>query len=254
MFHKAEGIVIRTVDYGESNKIVTVFTREYGKIALMARGAKRPKSRLTAVTQLFTYGMMMFQKNAGLGTLTQGEIIQSFREVRNDLFRASYVSYVTDLTNKLTEDEKRNPYLFELLYQTIHYMNEGMDPDVLTRIFEVKMFTVAGIKPELDQCVSCGSTDVPVGFSIKEAGFLCKRCIEKDPHAYKITAQVAKLLRLFYHFDLQRLGTISLKPETKATLKTIIHQYYDEYSGLHLKSRRFLDQLESMGFHDQSTD
>ncbi len=246
MMQKVEGIVIRTMDYGESNKIVTLFTRELGKIGVMSRGAKKPKSRLAAVSQLFIYGTFLFQKSQGLGTLNQAEIIDSFRDVRKDLFRASYATYMVEMTDKLTEERQPNPSLFELLYQMLHYLNEGVDADVLLRIFEIKMLAVAGIRPQLDECASCGSTDVPVAFSIRDAGFLCKRCVHKDERAYHLSAHSARLLRLFYYLDLERLGQISLKQETKQELKEIISAYYDEYSGLRLKSKRFLEQLERM--------
>ncbi|MGE0992705.1 DNA repair protein RecO, partial [Bacillus sp. GMa5/2] len=77
MFQKVEGIVIRTTDYGETNKIVTIFSRELGKISAMARGAKKPKSRLASVSQLMTHGHFLIQMGSGLGTLQQGEIIST---------------------------------------------------------------------------------------------------------------------------------------------------------------------------------
>ncbi|GAE24714.1 DNA recombination and repair protein RecO [Halalkalibacter wakoensis JCM 9140] len=247
MIQKVEGIVIRTTDYGESNKIVTLFTRELGKVGVMARGAKKPKNRLAAASQLFIYGTFVFQQSKGLGTLNQADIMDSFREVRGDLFRASYATYIVELTDKLTEERNRNPYHFELLHQTIHYLNEGIDPDVLLRIYEMKMLAVAGIKPELDQCVSCQSTEVPAKFSIRHAGFLCKRCASKDERAFILSDHSARLLRLFFYIDLHRLGQISLKKETKDELKQIISAYYEEYSGVMLKSKRFLEQMERMG-------
>ncbi len=158
----------------------------------------------------------------------------------------SYASYIVELLDKLTEENEANPSLFACLYQMLHHLNEGVDPEVLLRIFEMKMLAVAGIKPELDHCVCCKSTETPIAFSIREAGFLCKRCSYRDEKAYRISPQTARLLRLFYYFDLNRLGSISLKPETKQELKTVISAYYDEYSGLRLKSKRFLEQLERM--------
>ncbi|WP_096201301.1 DNA repair protein RecO [Bacillus sp. FJAT-45350] len=250
MLQKAEGIVIRTMDYGESNKIVTLYTREYGKIGVMARGAKKPRSRFTAISQHFIYGSFLFQKSTGLGLLQQGEIIDSFREVRNDLFRTSYASYIVELLDKLTDERQRNPFLFELLFQTLHYMNEEVDPEILIRIFEMKMLPVAGIHPQLDSCNSCGNQEGDFGFSIKEAGFLCHRCFYKDPHLIKITPATVKLLRIFYHFDLKRLGKVSVKRETKDEIKKVISTYYDQYSGLNLKSKRFLEQLERMGYDE----
>lgn len=244
---KVEGIVIRTIDYGESNKIITLYTKELGKIGVMSRGAKKPKSRLAAASQLFMHGTFLIQTGQGLGTLNQADIENSFREIRNDLIRAAYATYILELTDKLTEEKVRNPVLFHLLYQTLYYSNELMDADVLSKIFEMKMLAVGGIKPELDQCVVCGSTEVPSAFSVKEAGFLCGRCVYKDERAFRITTQAARLLRLFYYVDLDRLGQISLKQETKKELQTIISAYYDEYSGLRLKSKRFLEQLDRMG-------
>jgi DNA repair protein RecO (recombination protein O) len=247
MMQKVEAIVIRTNDYGESNKIVTLYTRENGKVGVMARGAKKPKSRLAAVSQLFIHGLYLFQRSNGLGTLSQAEMIHSFKEVRNDLFLASYATYMVELTDRLTDEKEQNEPLFNLLQQTLQYLDEGIDPDVLLRIFEMKMMAVAGISPELDQCASCGSTELPSGFSISEAGFLCRRCMHKDERAFPITPHTARLLRLFYYIDLNRLGQISLKDETKKEIKLIISTYYDEYSGVTLRSKRFLEQLERMG-------
>ena len=127
MLQKCEGIVIRSTDYGETNKVVTLYTREWGKIGVMARGAKKPNSRLSAITQLFTHGYFLVQKGTGIGSLQQGEMITSMRSIREDIFLTAYASYIVELTDKSTEDKKPNPFLFELLYQTLNYLNEGYD-------------------------------------------------------------------------------------------------------------------------------
>jgi DNA repair protein RecO (recombination protein O) len=244
MLQKCEGIVIRSTDYGESNKVVTLYTRELGKVGVMAKGAKKPNSRLSAVTQLFTHGYFLMQKSSGLGSLQQGEMISSLRSIREDIFLTAYSSYIVELTDKSTEDRKVNPYLFELLHQTLNYINEGYDPDVLMNIFELKILNVLGLHPILNQCAVCGSIDGQFSFSIREGGFLCHRCLEKDPYHLKISPATVKLLRLFYYFDLNRLGEISIKEETKEELRKIIWTYYDEYSGLHLKTKKFLNSIK----------
>ncbi|MDQ1145004.1 DNA repair protein RecO (recombination protein O) [Bacillus sp. SORGH_AS 510] len=244
MLQKCEGIVIRTTDYGETNKIVTLFTREWGKIGVMARGAKKPNSRLSSITQLFTHGYFLVQRGTGLGSLQQGEIATSLRTIGEDIFLTAYASYIVELTDKCTEEKKPNPFHFELLLQTLNYMNEGYDPDILMHIYEMKMLNVMGLYPVLNQCSVCGSTDGHFSFSIREGGFICHRCVEKDPYHMKLSPAAVKLLRLFYYFDLSRLGNISVKPETKAELKSVINTYYDEYSGLHLKTKKFLQSMD----------
>ncbi|MGN1400762.1 MAG: DNA repair protein RecO [Bacillus sp. (in: firmicutes)] len=246
MIEKCEGIVIRRTDYGENNKIITIYTREWGKVGVMARGANKPKSRFSAITQLFYYGYFLVQRSSGLSSLSQAESIESFRHIREDIISTAYGSYIIELLDKGTDDRKPNPYLFELLYQTLNAINEGYDPEVIRFIFEMKMLSVLGIPPILDSCASCGETEGEFSFSIREGGFLCHQCSGKDPYRLQTSPQIIKLLRLFYYFDLSRLGNISLKDETKNELKKVIDAYYEEYSGLRLKSKKFLQQIEKM--------
>ncbi|HEY2421587.1 MAG TPA: DNA repair protein RecO [Neobacillus sp.] len=246
MLQKCEGIVIRTTDYGETNKIVTLYTREWGKLGVMARGAKKPNSRLSSITQLFTHGYFLVQRGTGLGSVQQGETITSLRAIGEDIFLTAYASYIVELTDKCTEEKKPNPFHFELLYQTLNYMNEGYDPDVLMNIYEMKMLNVLGLYPILNQCSVCGSTDGNFSFSIREGGFICHRCLSHDPYHFKLSPATVKLLRLFYYIDLSRLGNISVKDETKSELKKVISAYYEEYSGLYLKSKKFLSSMDHL--------
>lgn len=244
MLEKCEGIVIRTANYGESNKIVTLYTREWGKVGMMARGAKKPNSRLSAVTQPFTYGYFLMQRGSGLGTMQQGEMISSMRSIKEDIFLTAYAAYIVELLDKSVEDRKPNPFLFELLFQSLNLINEGYDADIIMHIFEMKMLNTLGLYPVLNQCAVCGSTDGHFSFSIREGGLICHRCLEKDPYHFKLSPAAVRLLRIFYYFDLSRLGDISVKDETKAELKKIITAYYDENSGLSLKSKKFLNQMD----------
>ena len=191
-------------------------------------------------------GILLYRLLTGLGSLQQGEMIDSMRFIREDLYATAYASYIIELLDRSVEDKKPNPYLFELLYQTLHYINEEYDPEVLKFIFEMKMLPVNGIHPILNQCAVCGETEGEFAFSLREAGFICHRCLDKDRYHLKISPATVKLLRVFYYFDLSRLGKISVKPETKKELQKVIDAYYDEYSGLHLKSKKFLKQLDSM--------
>ena len=123
-FKNVKALSFVRTDYGETNKIITIYTRELGKVGVMARGAKKPSSRLSSTTQLFTYGNFMFQKSKGLGSLQQGETIDSMREIREDIFLTAYASYIVELLDKSTENMKANPYLFEFLKQTLTLLNE----------------------------------------------------------------------------------------------------------------------------------
>lgn len=246
LLYKIEGIIIRTVDYGESNKIVTIYTKEMGKIAVMARGAKKPKSRLSSISQLFNYGQFLIQKGSGLGVLNQGELLNSFKGIRSDIFQTAYAAYMVELLDKLMEEGKASPAIFNFLLHILQYLNDEIDPEVLLFIFELKMLRIAGISPEIDRCVQCGATEGDFSFSVDEGGYLCHRCVQIDRYHIKMFPATARIIRLLYYIDIKRLGKVSLKEETKEQIKRILTLYYDKYSGLHLKSKKFLQQLDQL--------
>ncbi|MFZ0370358.1 MAG: DNA repair protein RecO [Halobacillus sp.] len=244
MLEKVEGIVIRTRDYGETHKIVTFFTREKGKIGVMARGAKKPKSRTSSVTQPFIHGMYLIQIGSGLGSLSQGEMITSLRSIREDIVKTAYASYLAELVDKLIDEKQPDPFMYEQFLQTLLWMNEGKDAAVLSMIYELKLFKKAGFSPVVDHCINCGSQEGPYSFSILEGGLLCYRCKHKDPNAYALPDPLPKLLRIFVHMDVKRLGQISMKEKNKKILRLILDEYYDQYGGYLLKSKKFLKQLD----------
>lgn len=244
MFQKVEGIVIRTTDYGETNKIVTIFSREFGKISAMARGAKKPKSRLASVSQLMTHGHFLIQVGSGLGTLQQGEIISTMKEIREDIFLTAYASFVVELTDKATEDKNIIRTYLKCYIKRCIICVRVFDPEVLSLIYQTKMLPVLGMRPYFDTCAICHQETDFVAFSVREGGFLCSRHAEQDPYRIPVGEAVHKLLRLFFHFDLHRLGNVSVKDSTKKQMRLVLNTYYDEYCGIYLKSRRFLEQLD----------
>lgn len=246
MADKVEGIVIRATDYGESNKVVILYTREFGKVGVMARGAKKPRNPLASCTQPLTYGNYLFSKGRGLGTLYQGDSINPFRYIKADLRKMAYASYIVDLIDKLADADARNPFLYELVLQLLMYMDEDVNPQVLSFIFEVKLMPVLGIEPVLDHCTHCGRQERLSDFSVSNGGLLCVYCRNMDSRSFPVSAATIKLLRLFKVIDMRRLGEIRLKPETIKELKTVLSAYYDAYSGLRLKSKQFIDQLETI--------
>ncbi|BAH43045.1 MULTISPECIES: DNA repair protein RecO [Bacillales] len=254
MLVKWEGIVIRSVDYGESSKVVTMFTRENGKLGVMARGAKKTKSRLAAVSQLFSHSYYLCKAGPGTGMpdLSQGDMLDSFRDMRQSLTATAYAAYIAELLDRLTQEREPNPYLFQLLLHTFRHLDEGRDAEILCRIFETKMLIVAGISPQLTACANCGEQREPYAISVGQGGLLCPVCLPSDPYAMAVTPSTWKLLRLFQVFDLERLGDIEVKPATRNQLKHVLRSFMDEYLDLRLKSRSFLEQLERMERMTQS--
>lgn len=250
MLYRAEGIVIRSMDYGEGNKIITLCTEKSGKVGVLVRGAKKLKSRHAALTQPFTYGEYVFFRNGtGLGTLNAGEIIESHHLLREDLLKAAYSSYACELLDRVLQDEETGAFWFHQLKACLEALQEGKDPQIIINLYEMKVLQTAGYGPELNVCISCGNerTDEEMLISPRLGGVLCRRCKHLDPPAMVVSPKTLKLLRLFARLDLRRLGNIDVKEATKAELKTVMRALMDTQLGLRLKSQNFLDQMEKYG-------
>ncbi|WP_249871068.1 DNA repair protein RecO [Oceanobacillus saliphilus] len=244
MLEKIDGIIIKTQDYGETHKIVTILSKKIGKFTALARGAKKTNSRMAAVTQPFIYAQFFVYLNSGLSTIQQGEIIDSFRTVREDIIKTSYAAYITELTDKLVDSKIPEPFLFDQFHKTLSWIAENEDADIPIIMYELKLFEKGGFAPTVLHCTNCRNQNPPYAFSISEGGLLCTSCQYMDHHSIPLSNSLAKLLHIFSTVGLERVGSISVKPENKTLLRQILNTYYDQYGGFYLKSRKFLEQLD----------
>ncbi|WP_163970029.1 DNA repair protein RecO [Oceanobacillus halotolerans] len=246
MLEKLEGIIIKTQNYGETHKIVTLFTKKLGKISGIARGAKKPKSRMAAVTQPFIYGEFLVYVQSGLSTMQQGEVIQSLRAIREDIIKTAYAAYIIELTDKLLESREPDGYLYDQLFQTLTWIADNEESEVPMMMYELKMYQKGGFAPTVDHCVNCGKKASSYTFSIAEGGLLCERCQYLDPQSRDVSPVIPKLLQLFLNVGLEQVGNISVKEENRTKLRTLLDAYYDQYGGYYIKSRKFLQQLDKL--------
>jgi DNA repair protein RecO (recombination protein O) len=252
MLYRVEGIVIRSIEYGEGNVIITLFTEEYGKVGVMVRGAKKARSRHAAVTQLYTYGEYVYYKsNTGtLGTLNNAELLDAFIGIRSDLRSSAYAAYFAELTDRLVPDGEASGYLFEQLKAGLASLNEGKDPQIIAFLLEMKLFRFAGISPVADACASCDRVpepEEPVVWSVQAGGLVCRRCAGRAaPDGVLLQPAAARLLPLLQRADLRRIGDIRVKLQTKMAIKQAMRSWMDTHADVRLKTRTVLEQIEAV--------
>lgn len=246
MLQKSIGIVLRTQDYGETHKLVTIFTKDIGKITAISRGANKPRSRLSAVSQLFIEAEFLLYIPKGLATLRQGDIISTFRHIRTDLSRTAYAAYIIELTDRIVEEKNPDPYIYAELNRTLHYINNETDYLIPIMMYEMKLFQKGGFAPIVNRCVNCNQTENFYGFSVQEGGILCERCAPIDRYAVQLPPSLFRMLAIFLHVELDRVGKIKVKEENITKLRSLFDQYYDRYGGYRLKSKKFLDDLHKL--------
>src|SRR5699024_10522065 len=129
------------------------------------------------------YGEFFVYMNTGLSTIQQGEIIDSFRAIREDIIKTAFAAYIAELTNKLIESRKQVPYLYNQFKGTLQWISRHNEAEIPIMMYEIKLFEEGGFSPIVSNCANCGSTTPPYSFSISEGGFLCTSCLFIDDRA-----------------------------------------------------------------------
>lgn len=243
--YKAEGVVLRTRNLGEADKIITLFTYERGKIEAAAKGVRRPRSRLLGATQLFTHGRyLLFERKSSLDTLSQGEVVHTFLPLREDLRRMAYASYVSELVDRTTELNDAHPRLFPIFLATMELLATGSRLPLTARYFELQLMQELGFRPHLSGCVRCGASDAHA-FSIELGGLLCKRCRSADPAAELLDQETSEIMRFLLKADPKRLSI--LKPSGKAlqAMGDVLPKFCVARIGGWLRSLDFLRALDA---------
>ncbi len=243
MLKKVEGIIVSEVDYKESSKIVNIFTLEYGIIGCIARGSKRIKSNLSNVTSKLTYGYFHLNyKDTGLSTIMEVDVIDNFKNIRKDIKKISYASFLTELVTQVFKHEN-NIGIYNLYIEGLKKINDGFDPLVITNILELKLLDNLGIRPVIDSCVSCGNINGIVTISSYKGGYLCNNCYQNEKIVHTKTI---KLIRMFYYVDISKIEKIDISDAIKNEINEFIDDYYDRYSGLYLKTKSFLKNINKI--------
>ena len=243
MIKKIEGIIVSEVDYKESSKIINIFSPEMGVIGVLARGTKKIKSNLSGVTSKLTYGYFHIQyKENGLSTLMEVDIINGFKNIRRSIDKISYASYLLELSSMVYKHGS-DINIYNLLIASLKKIDEGYDYEVITNILELKLLDYLGIKPVIDSCVNCGSKVDIVTISSYKGGYLCKNCAHDE---VIVNIKTIKLLRMFYYVDIDKISKLDISDNIKKELNRFIDDYYDRYSGLYLKSKMFLKNLQNI--------
>jgi DNA repair protein RecO (recombination protein O) len=247
MLLKTQGVVTKTVNYGEGDKIITLLSDKFGKIQTMAKGARRTKSKLIAGTQLFCHGEFLLFKGKNWYYIDQVEIISTFYKIRNDLIRLSYGTYLIELVNEITQPEQPPGRLFDLTVESLEMLSdESADPEIILRAAELKALDFAGFRPHLNRCVSCGHAENLLYFSPSAGGILCKNCENTEAYGYRISPSALKIMNLMLRWDLKKLNCLKIDRDVLDVLERIMRSYVAVHIGKDFISNRFIDNIKKI--------
>ena len=240
---KIEGIIVSVNDFKESSKILNIFTKEYGVIGVIAKGCKSIKSTLRSVTDRLTYGYFyMNYKEDKLSVLSSVDVINPFKNIKKDIECISYASYILDLATQVYKQNNSSD-IYKLLIDSLIKINELYDPMVITNILELKYLDYLGVMPILDRCSVCGSEKSIATLSSSRGGYICNNCLKNDR---MVSAKTIKLIRMFYYVDISKIEKLDISELCKNEINTFLNEYYENYTGLYLKSKNFINNIKKL--------
>lgn len=240
MIIKVEGMIVSETPYGDTSKIINLYTKEYGIIGVMCKGAKSMKSRLRALTMKFTYGSFyIYYKEDKLSILKDVDVLDEFTTIKNDIVLIGYLNYLTELTVQVYK-HSNEACIYDMYISVLKKINQNMDPLILTNIIEFKYLPYLGVGLELDSCILCGRKNDIVTIDADTGGYICKHCYTDQ---ILVNEKTVKLIRMYYYVSIDSISTIKISEDVAREINFFINRYYEKYTGLYLNSKKFLNKM-----------
>ena len=243
--YKSPAIVLRQRKLGETDKIITLYTAEYGKVDAVAKGVRRLKSRLAGNVEPLTHGSFLLARGRNLDIITQVQSIESFQPLHDDLGRLSHALYAAELLDRATEERSENFALYRLLLDTLRRLTERDDLERTLRYYEMAVLGQLGYRPELQRCVVCGAELAPgevVRWAANLGGVVCSNCKPQNTALSTLSPATLNALRVLQSEHFQDAIGLDLDQNTAAVehiLREAIHYALDQ----DVRSAAFLDEV-----------
>ncbi len=231
-FLKTRGIVVKEVSTGEADKIITIFTRNQGRISALSKGGKRPKSKLAAGSQILSYGEFVLFSGKDMYSVNSCDVIEPFYEIRNDMVKLTYAAHFMDIILELIQENQPSARLLKLLLNTLHMLAKTQKPpELISCIFELRAITIAGYTPHVNSCMNCGEApENNYSFSFSKCGFLCDRekCSGEDRLSILLSPGASRAIQHIAYAPMEELFGFGLSPEVLEELGRITRRYLRE--------------------------
>lgn len=242
---KAIVIVLRVVEFSETSSVVTLFTREFGKVRALAKGARRPKGPFESALDLLAVCRIVFYPKSAdmLDLLTEAKLERRFRPRADQLANLYAGCYVAELLSELTDDHDPHPQLFDMADQTLLELATGGRVASLVLRFELSALRILGHLPSLDLCVGCGTRVVArgrVAFGSWEGGVLCPDCRPGKRHVLSVSESAIATLRRFSDPDALEGRGAPPDDACLGELRGVLNHYVSGLVGRPLRMHKYL--------------
>lgn len=226
---KTKGIIIAEHNVGDFDKMLTILTPNLGKIECLAKGSRKPKSLLLAGSQLLCFGEYVLYKGSDNYSMNSCEIVELFYKIRIDLDKLKYAAYITKIINDVTTENQNNYRILQLYLNTLYVIAEtDKDLNLITSIFRIRLMSIIGYRPQIEECSICKTKEKLEYFSIRESGFKCNLCAKQDGGAIEISETTKDAIRYIVLADAKKIYSFTIPESTGKELEIISKLYLTE--------------------------
>lgn len=247
MYIETEGIVLRSMKYGEADMILTVLTKKLGKIRLFSKSSKRMKSPVMSATQNFARSVFSLFPSKEAYSLHSAELLDNYYRISADLSKFAYSSYFLEMADKMLADNQPNSAYFDLVGQMLDLTVRRRDYDFLRLVYELKSLQFSGLKPEVSKCANCGMIEVERYryFSFDEGGVICGVCRKNLPAAAVLDPSSVRFMAYAFRYPLSEVVNAKVSDILIKELVLILGQYREYHLGkFKLHSMELMDMFK----------
>jgi len=243
---RLEAVVLRHADWGEADRLLTLYTRERGKVRAIAKGARKVKSRKAGHLEPFTRVTLQLARGRDLLIVTDADTIDAYQPLREDLIKTGYASYLVELLDRFTyEEESENYNIFRLLTESLSRVANEPDPWLAIRYYEVHLLHHLGFRPQLFECANCREEIQAVDqfFSAAQGGVICPRCGAGLPGVWNVSVEALKYLRHFQRSSYAETQRARPSPQVRDEVEALMQHYVTYLLERGLNTPKFLRQV-----------
>lgn len=243
---RVEAVILRHSDYGEADRLLTLYSREQGKLRAIAKGVRKMQSRKAGHLEPFTRSALMLAQGHDLWIVTQAESIDLYPRITENLQLVAQAAYVVELLDRFTYEEGQNWQLYKLLVDTLERLSGEADSFIPLRFYEMRTLDLLGFRPLFFECASCGEKIKAENqfFSADLGGVLCPKCKFRGQSSRPVSLEALRFLRHIQRSSYKEASRADPPEEIRREMETLQNYYLTYLLERSLNSPEFLKQIQ----------
>jgi DNA repair protein RecO (recombination protein O) len=243
--YRVQAIVLRRLNLGEADRILTLFTHEAGKLRCVAKGTRRPGSKLAGHTEPFMLANLLIARTRGLHIVSQAEGVRAYAQLRANEQAIAAAGLMAERVDALTGESQPQPAVFELLGSALGLLDRGQQPARVQIVFDMGLLRESGFRPNLDDCLTCGRAlePEPNGFRFDSGGVVCPRCMGAGGELRPVSVGALKILRLLDRGEIGRFLNLRAPDHVLREVQMLLSDYVAWITGRDSAASRVIRDL-----------